>query len=95
MHLSFSQIVEYAAKQVENLSSTTPPQDPFLVNYEHEATKSTAGYSQDPSDSQSLRSTSLTTRNEINKSTFPHEIFHLNIATEPTRESKESISYRV
>ena len=95
MHLSFSSNIEYAAKQVEYLSSTTPHQDPFLVNYEHEPSNSTSAYLQDPSDSQSLRSTSLTTRNEINKPSFPHEIFHLNIATEPTRESKEYISYRV
>ena len=92
MHFSISQNIEYTAKQIENLSSTTLPQDPFLDNYDHEPSKSTTGNLQDPSDSQSLTSNSLTTRNQINRSSFSHEIFHLNIATEPTRESKKSIS---
>ena len=94
MHLS-SDNIEFTAKQSENLSSTAPPQEPFLVSYEHGPSNSTTAYLQNPSDLQSSQSTSLNTRNETNKSSLPHEMFHLNIATEPTRESKEFIRYQV
>ena len=92
MHLSFFQNITYVGKKIENVSTSTHPQDPFIFNNEHEPTQSTARHLQDQSNSQSLPPTSLTTRNQMVESAFSHEIFHLNIATELTRESKKSIS---
>ena len=92
MHLSFSQNITYVAKKIENVSSSTHPQDPFIFNNEHELTQSTARHLQDQSNSQSLPPTSLTTRNQMDESALSHEIFHLNIKTESTRESTKIIS---
>ena len=92
MNLSFSQNITYLAKKLENVPSSTHPQDPFIFNNEHEPSQSTARHLQDQSDSQSLPSTSLTTRNQMDESAFSHVILNLNIETEPTRESTKIIS---
>jgi len=77
-----------STKKIENVSSSTHPQDPFIFKNEHEPTQSTARHFQDQSNSQSLPPSSLTTRNQMDESALSHEIFHLNIKTESTLNFK-------